>query len=633
MNYSTLVETYEKLESTSKRLKKTYFISELFSKTSDKELDKIVYLIQGNIFSKSDERKIGMSSRLILKAISLASGVSSDNIEKDWAIKGDLGLVAEEILKKKKQTTFFPKKLTMDKVFNNIQKLSELEGQGTVSKKVNFVVDLLTSAKPNEAKFIVRTVIGNLRIDVAEGLIREAIVWTYFPKIVGIFFRCEKCKKIVPSSTECIFCGSELINQFKSEIKKEYKNVYKPKNLEDVKKINLNKYPFILVENEKLAREIYNYFVDTVQDAYNKINDFGQVVKVAKILEFNKLTMSPGVPLNPMLAIKAETFKDALKAVGNPSLIEEKLDGARLQIHRDKDEIKLFTRRLENVSKQFSEIIPLIKSNVKSNSFIIDSEITGYNPKTGKNLPFQYISQRIKRKYGLEKKAKELPVVINVFDIMYNKGKDLMSLSQKERRKILENLIKQEKRKIILTKKLVSGKEKEIEKFYNNSLEKGNEGIMIKNLNAKYTPGRKVGGWLKFKPIKEPLDLIITSAAWGEGKRAKWMSSFTLSCRDKNKLFEIGKVGTGILEKNGELTFEKLTKKLKPLILSQKGKEIKLKPKVILEIAYDEIQKSPNYSSGYALRFPRVVNIRNDLGFKGIDDIKRIKEIYGNQKK
>jgi ATP-dependent DNA ligase I len=633
MNYSVLVEAYEKLEKTSKRLEKTYFISELFKKISEEELIKIIYLLQGNIFSKLDERKIGMGSRLMLKAISLSSGASIAKIEKEWANKGDLGIVAENILKKRKQTAFFSKKLTISKVFDNLQKLSELEGKGTVSKKINFVLDLLTSAKPNEAKFIIRTIIGGLRINVAEGLIRDAIVWTYFPKVIGIFFKCDKCKKIVPHSINCISCGSKLNNKFKDEVKRKYKETYSPKNVEDIKKINLKKYPFILIKDEKLAREIYNRFVFIVQDAYDKTNDFGKVIKVAKSLNFDKLSMAIGAPLNPMLAIKAESIESALKAVGNPALIEEKLDGFRLQIHKDKNGVKLFTRRLENVSKQFSELIPLIKSNIKSREFIIDSEVTGYDPETGRIFPFQYISQRIKRKYDLEKKAKEIPVRINVFDIMYKNGKSLISLSQKERRKILEGIIKEEKRKIILTNKLISGSEKEIKKFYKDSLKKDNEGIMIKSLESRYVPGRRVGGWLKMKPIRETLDLIITSAEWGQGKRANWMSSFTLSCKNKNKLFEIGKVGTGILEKKGELTFENLTKKLIPLIISEKGKKVKLKPKIIFEIAYDEIQKSKNYSSGYALRFPRVVRIRLDLGFEGVDNIERIERIYNNQKK
>ena len=138
---------------------------------------------------------------------------------------------------------------------------------------------------------------------------------------------------------------------------------------------------------------------------------------------------------------------------------------------------------------------------------------------------------------------------------------------------------------------------------------------------------------LKLKPIKETLDLVITGADWGEGKRSEWLASFTLSCRDKNELLTMGKVGTGIAEKDAELTFASLTKELKPLIKEQKGKHAILKPKIILEIGYEEIQKSPTYKSGFALRFPKVVNIRKDLGFTDIDDINRVKKIFISQHK
>ena len=158
---------------------------------------------------------------------------------------------------------------------------------------------------------------------------------------------------------------------------------------------------------------------------------------------------------------------------------------------------------------------------------------------------------------------------------------------------------------------------------------------MIKNLKAKYIPGRRVGGWVKLKPIQETLDLVITEAEWGEGKRANWLSSFTLSCKEDDKFLRIGKVGTGIPEKESEdgLSFPQLTKELKKLIISEKGKQVKLKPKIVVEIAYEEIQKSPTYDSGFALRFPRIVRLRTDRSEKDADILERINSIFKKQKK
>ena len=596
MDYSELVKCYQKLEKTTKRLEKTKIIADLLEKTPEAQLEKIIFLLEGRIFPKWDERKTGISSRLMIKAINSSTGVSPTKIEKEWAKEGDLGTVVEELSKTKKQTTLFSRKLTITKVFENIRKLSELEGQGTISKKIQLITELLTSATPEEARFVARTVIEDLRIGVKEGVIRDAIVWAFLPRVKGINDEGTK---------------------------------HKARKIKELKDSHLKEK---LLDSEN-PRELYNKLVSKVENAYNLTNDYAEVAIAAKHHTLKKLSMNISKPINPMLAIKAETPEDAFTHLGKPALLEYKLDGFRLQIHKNKDEINLFTRRLENVTKQFEEIIPTIKSHVKAKTCILDSELVGFDPKTKKYLPFQHISQRIRRKYSIEKKSKELPVEINVFDIIFKDDEVLINETQEERRKILEKTIKQEKTKIVLTKKLTTSSEKELDKFYKESLKKGNEGIMVKNLSAKYVPGRRVGGWMKIKPVKETLDLVIVAAEWGEGKRTKWLSSFTIACRDKNELKTIGKVGTGISEKDKELTFENLTKELKPLIKEQKGKSVTLKPKIILEISYEEIQKSPTYTSKLALRFPRVVRLRKDLGFNDIDTIERIKKFYRQQTK
>jgi DNA ligase 1 len=562
MDYSKLVETYEKLEKTTKRLEKTTIIAKLLKETPENLLDEIIYLLQGKVFPKWDERKTGMSSRLVLKAINSSTGETVSTIEKEWVSEGDLGTVVQKLIGKSKQTSLFQTKLTVQKVFNNIRKLSELEGTGTVSKKIQYITELLTSAKTNEAKFIVRTIIEDLRVGVKEGVIRDSITEAFLPTRI--------------------------------EIKD---------------------------------------FVKEIENAYNLTNDYAEVAKAAKNNNVKNLKMKIGKPINPMLAPRVESPEEAFDAVGMPALIEDKLDGFRLQIHKDNDNVNLFTRRLENVTNQFKEIIPTILSNVKLKQCILDAELVGYDPETKKHLPFQNISQRIRRKYDIEKIAKELPVEIQIFDILNEEGESLLDLIQEERRKIIEKVIKEEKTKIVITRKLITKSKKEIEKFYKESLGMGNEGIMIKNLEAKYVPGRRVGGWVKLKPIKETLDLVIIEADWGEGKRSNWLASFTLACRDKNELLTIGKVGTGVAEKNADITFESLTQELKLLIKEQKGRHVILKPQIILEIGYEEIQKSPTYKSGYALRFPKVINLRKDLGFSDIDDLARIKKIFITQHK
>ncbi|MBI2110592.1 hypothetical protein HYT51_02325 [Candidatus Woesearchaeota archaeon] len=163
-------------------------------------------------------------------------------------------------------------------------------------------------------------------------------------------------------------------------------------------------------------------------------------------------------------------------------------------------------------------------------------------------------------------------------------------------------------------------------------MKQGIEGIMLKNLKKAYAPGRKDGGWLKLKPTLEPLDLVIVAADYGNGKRAGWLTSYTLACRKDGKLVEIGKASTGLKEKSEGLSFHDMTKLLKPLIIEQKGKHVIVKPEVVVEVAYEEIQKSPTYESGWALRFPAIIRLREDRKTIDCDDVKRVEQIYDTQR-
>ena len=604
MLYKLLVDVYQKIENTPKRLDKTYFLSELLRSSETKDLDKIILLIQGRIYPPWDERKIGVASRLVLKAIHMATGVSSSKVELEWKNLGDLGDVAEKLVGKKKQVTLFSQNLTVNKVFSNLQKLSTLSGIGAIERKLQLIIELLTSAKPTEAKYIVRTVLEDLRVGIGEGSLRDAIVWSSFPPVEGILYQCLKCKSYVPLTKNCLNCNENL----------------------DLKKIK--------AAEEKKAREKYNKLVSIVQNAYNLTNDFSIVAKSAREGSLENISLEPGNPIKVMLAQKVNSMKEGFTRVSVPCQIEYKYDGFRMQVHKSGNNIVLYTRRLEDVTEQFPEVVSYIKDNIKAKSFIIDGEAVGFSSKTGKYLPFQSISQRIRRKYDIQEIASKFPVELNMFDIIYHDGNTLIKEPFSKRRAVLVGIVNQEPKKGILAKALVTDNEKEAIEFYDESLKLGNEGIMIKNLEAPYKPGSRVGYMVKLKPVMESLDLVIVGAEWGEGKRSSWLTSFTLACVDENNNYlGIGKVGTGIKELEGAgLTFNELTEALKPLIVSEKAKEIVVKPKIVVEINYEEIQKSPTYSSGYALRFPRVVKLREDRLALDCSTLDQVEELYDFQR-
>ena len=583
MQYSKLVEVYEALEKTAKRLGKTYIISELLKKTPAEDLPVITLLLEGRLFPSWDSREVGVASRIILKAISAASGIEADKVEKEWKKTGDLGIVSENLIKAKKQSTLHSHELTVKKVFTNLRKLAELEGLGTVERKIQLISELLTSAKPNEAKYIIRTILQVLRVGVGQGSIRDAIVWAFFS---------DKIKLLYDNKDGNIEIGD---------------------------------------------REEYNKYADAVQKAYDVTNDFSPVAEAAKTKGLNGLknmNLTVGVPIKVMLALKVDTAEKGFERAGKPAELEFKYDGFRIQGHKKNNEIKLFTRRLENVTNQFPEVVGCIKNNISGKEFIIDSEAVGYSNKTNEYLPFQSISQRIKRKYDIDKIAKDFPVELNVFDIVYYDGKSYLNEPFEKRRKLLEKIVRQEKKKIVLAKNLVTSNAEKVEKFYEEAISLGNEGLMFKDLNAPYKPGARVGNMVKFKKERETFDMVITAAEWGEGKRAKWLSSYTVSCiNEDGEFLEIGKASTGLKEKDEEgLSFNKMTKMLRPLVMSEKGKEVKIKPSIVIEVGYEEIQKSPTYSSGFALRFPRVIRLRSDKSPEDVAALKTVKDSYDKQR-
>jgi DNA ligase-1 len=559
MLYSGLVEVYEQLEATSKRLEKTSILAVFLKKLKHEGNKEIVYLVQGRIFPDYDQREIGVSTQLIIKALAKSVGMPEHNIVNEWKLIGDLGKVAEKLVEKKKQHTLYSKKLTAEKVLDNLRKLTEFIGKGTVEKKMGLIAELLTSASPLEAKYIVRTILNDLRIGVGTGVLRDAIV--------------EAC--------------------------------YNDKEM-----------------------------TEKVQAAYDMTTDFALVFELAckGKKDIEEVEIYPGRPLKVMLFLKVKDIKEGFEAVGKPAAIEYKYDGFRMMIHKTKKgEIKIFTRRLDEVTSQFPEVKGYVEKYVKGDTYILDSEAVGYDPKTFKYRPFQDISQRIKRKYNIEKLQKELPVEVDVFDILYYNGKNLLKTPFIERRKIIEHAVTEKRGKIKLAEEIITDNETKAQEFYKEALKIGEEGVMIKKLEAPYKPGARVGSGVKLKPEENEFDLVIVKAEYGTGKRAGWLTSYTVACRQGSKLLEIGKFSTGLKEKEEEgSSFIELTKLLKPLIIEEHGREVSVKPKIVVTVRYQNIQESPTYGSGYAMRFPRFVMLRPD---RSVDDIATLAEVERDARK
>lgn len=577
MKYSELASVYEKLSQTTKRLEKTGIIAEFLKTLPEEDLDATILLLQGRVFARWDKRTLGISSKLAVKAVAKTAGVNEGQIQTLWRKKGDLGLVTEEILKKHQQATLFTQELTIQEVFKKLQSLESIEGTGSVSKKLSTIQGLLSAAEPTSVKYLLGTILEELRVGVAEGVIRDAIVWAYLnPPIEG---------------------------------------------------------------DQVTDRETYNVLVEKVQAAYDRCSDFAKVARAAKNDTLEKITFILGQPIRVMLAQRETSVESALERVGKPAALEYKYDGFRLQVHKEGSKVRLFTRRLEEVTTQFPEVVTAVNEHIKAEKVLFDAEAVGFDAKSSKYLPFQSISQRIRRKYDIELLAEKYPVELCIFDILYLEEEEVLGKPFEERRKLLRTILPEDQHKSVrLSEILITKDVKEGDSFYKAALESGNEGLMAKNLAGVYKPGSRVGHMVKIKPTMDTLDLVIIGAEWGEGKRSGWFTSFTLACADSSsdEFLSVGKVGTGLKELDSDnpqaVTFEKLTNLLKDDVLEENGREVRLHPRIVIEIKFEEIQKSPSYAAGYALRFPRVVGLRDDRGTEDISTVDEVEAAFRLQR-
>ena len=360
-----------------------------------------------------------------------------------------------------------------------------------------------------------------------------------------------------------------------------------------------------------------------VERAFNLTNDMGLVAVSGKRGTLSDLSVMINHPIKVMLAQLGEGIQGALQELGLAA-IEWKYDGARVQIHKDKEKVRIFSRRLEDVTDSLPEIVQTAK-RIRADSVILDGEVVAIG-KDGRPMAFQEILKRFRRKYNVEKLALQVPLHLFLFDLIYLDGKSVVDLPLTERRMLLEKIADPS----IMADQILSDSPELAEKIYRQALDAGHEGLILKNPTSVYAPGKRGKNWLKIKPVMETLDLVVIGAKWGEGRRASFLGSYRLGCLDQatGKLLDIGWVATGLTDE----ALADLTEMFRELILVQKGMEVELKPAVIFEVAYEEIQKSQSYSSGYALRFPRLVAVRDDKSLEEADTLERVVSLYRVQR-
>ncbi len=608
MDFEKAAKLFETLENASSRLEMTSLLAEFFEKTPESEIPWLIYLLQGQLGPSYESINVGMGENYIEESIAKISGYPRKEVNATYKKLGDLGLVAQELISKKKQRALFSEKLSLKKVFANLLKIAKASGRGSQELKIKLLAELLNSASPLEAKFITRVPMERLRLGVGDPTFMDAF-------------------------------AINLISNFEKFLPKEFKQV--EKQLKEKKEEK---------RKEELARKAKMRIRELIEEKYNIKPDLGFIAELLKkkgLKGLDDVKIEPGIPIRPTLAERLPSAKEIVKKLGKCA-VEAKYDGFRIQIHKKGDKIRIFSRKMEEMTPMFPEVVEGIKKQVRAKDAIIEGEALAFNEQSEEFQPFQVTIQR-KRKYEIKKMAEEFPLKLFVFDVMYLEGKNVMGESFKERRKILDGLIAKGDA-IELTKSITTDNPEEIDEFFEENVEKGLEGIIAKDLNASYIAGARKFAWIKLKrsykgELTDSVDVAIIGYFKGKGKRTKFGLGALLTAiyNKKSDSFQsIAKIGTGM--KEDDLTeLEKILSKIQ-----SKGKPARVEceikpdfwvlPKYVIEVIADEITKSPMHTAarekeaGLALRFPRMIKLRSDKTPEQATTAKEVVSMFKAQK-
>ena len=580
MEFLIIAEIFERMENTTKRIELTNILVELFKKIPKKIIPNAVYLLQGIIRPNFEGVELGIAEKLAIHAISKSSGLPIKKIENDYKNEGDLGITASNILKLKTQTTFTTEKITLERVYETLFKIAKLEGKGSQDLKLKYISSLLNDATPVEAKFLVKILLGTLRLGIAENTVMDALA--------------------------------------------------------------------IAFTGKKENRE-------QIENAYNVSSDLGKVSLIIATYgmdEIKKFQISLFSPIRPMLADRVKSEKEAVEKMPDVFAAEYKLDGERVQIHKHANKIILFSRRLENITKYYPDIVENIGKSLNVNEGIFEAEIVPINENTGEFLPFQELMHR-RRKYKLEQAVSQYPITVNFFDVLYLDKKNCLDSPYSERRKILEQSV-DENKLAKLVPVLFAKNKNDVQDFLENSINAGCEGLMLKTLTAPYRAGTRGSNWLKLKreyrnELGDSLDLVVIGAYFGRGRRTGLYGTLLLGTYnpEEDNFPSICKVGTGFTDESLDQLFQilsnKVTLKKNSRIVSEMEADVWFEPELVLEIVASEITLSPIHKTGlglirkdtgFALRFPKFTGkIRYEKAIEDASTDEEVLTLYKGQSK
>ena len=568
-----LAATCEAIAGTTKKLLKTGIVADyLKSRTTDEAAVSAVFL-SGRAFPVWEETTLQVGGRSLWQIVAELSGSDEGELTATYRRHGDLGAVAGEVLPERAGQGLGV--LNLEGTFRQIA-----AARGP-SAKVTIVRDLISRATPLEAKYIVKIITGDLRIGLKESLVEEAIARAYG--------------------------GTPA----------------------DVQRANM------------------------------LVGDIGEAVRLASEGRLAEAAMRMFHPLGFMLASPIESAEEGLSYF-EEAAVEDKYDGIRAQAHVAGGEVKFFSRTRDEITGAFPEL-PDALAGLPQDA-ILDGEIVAFEYPAGRARPFSVLQQRLGRKRVSDKMLREIPVAFLVFDVLYAGGELVMDRSLRERAGILDELLAaprkifnhrgygSSQRRTPAQESLAFGAEQqaeekiaeasiirapvfrasspeELEELFAAAQERGNEGLMIKDLNSAYTPGKRGKSWLKMKRELATLDVVVTAVEYGHGKRVGVLSDYTFAVWDGDQLVNIGKAYSGLTDAE----IAEMTRWFLDHTVEDQGFRRMVEPKIVLEVAFNNMMQSDRHESGYALRFPRIVRLRPDKSAEEADTIERAREIFEKQ--
>jgi len=517
-SFASFAKLCADLEKTTKRLEKKHLISEFLKIVQQEEVQPTVSFLIGKAFPEADERVLEIGGITL------------------WKVEGS------------RQATLVTEPLTILGVAKAFDAIASMSGPGSRTRKESLLQSLFSRASAEEAQYLARLLMAEMRIGAVEGVVLEAIA--------------EACDV----------------------------------DLELVRRANM------------------------------LLGSLGEVAGIALTQGKSglaKVGLRLFKPVKPMLAEMSYDINEVIAEHGGKTAFEWKFDGARVQIHKKGRELRIFSRRLTDVTGSVPEIVSLAETGVHAEEALVEGEVVAVDKK-GRPLPFQDLMRRFRRIREVEEIATEIPLRLYLFDILYRNGQLLIDKPYAERWNILTNTVGH----TLLAPRIVSNNIQEVKTFLDQALKAGHEGLMAKHLDSDYAPGVRGKKWYKIKPF-ENLDLVIIAADWGYGRREGWLSNYHLGVRDDEtgEYVSLGKTFKGLTDEE----FESMTKRLQGLKTQETNYTVYVRPNIVVEVAYNEIQRSPQYKSGFALRFARIARIREDKSPEEADTLSRVKALYEKQ--